>query len=75
MGTIRMRIRVAADHTVSGVAPAELPEGEHEVVVRLGPGATPPSERFTMADFPVDHGPWDNSVSLRRDDLYGDNGR
>ena len=70
-----MRIQVAADNTVSGVAPAELPASEHEVIVSPGPAVTPPSKPFRMADFPVDNGPWDDSVSLRREDMYGDDGR
>ena len=68
MSTIRLHIRVAPDRTISGVAPADLPPGEHEVTVSSGPAVTPPSRPFRMADFPVDNGPWDNSVSLRRED-------
>jgi hypothetical protein len=75
MSSFRMRIQVAADHTISGVAPADLPPGEHEVVVSIGPVVTPPIKPFRMADFPVDNGPWDDSVSLRREDMYGDDGR
>lgn len=75
MSTIRMRIHVAPDHTISGVAPADLPAGEHVVVVSADPSATPPSKPFRMDEFPVDHGPWDDSISLRREDLYGDDGR
>ena len=75
MSTIRLQSRVAPDRTISGVAPADLPPGEHEVTVSSGPAVTPPSRPFRMADFPVDNGPWDNSVSLRREDMYGDDGR
>lgn len=75
MSTIRMRIHVAADHTVSGVAPADLPPGDHEVLASAGPAVTPPSKPFRMAEFPIDHGPWDDSLSLRREDMYGDDGR
>ncbi len=75
MSTIRLHIHVAPDRTISGVAPADLPPGEHEVTVSIGPAVAPPSKPFRMADFPVDNGPWDNSVSLRREDMYGDDGR
>ena len=75
MNTIRMRIQVTADHTISGVAPPELPAGEHEVLVSAGPVPTPPSKRFRIAEFPVDHGQWDDSISLRREDMYGGDGR
>jgi hypothetical protein len=74
MSTMRMRIHVAADHTISGVAPAELPPGEHEVTV-----ATEPQSRrgkpLGYEGFPVIYAPWDDSVSLRREDMYGDDGR
>lgn len=72
---IKLRIRVAPDHTISGTAPAELPVGEHEAIVSSGPMVTPPTKSFSMADFPIDHGPWDDSISLRREDMYGDDGR
>ncbi|HME20782.1 MAG TPA: hypothetical protein VKI44_05380 [Acetobacteraceae bacterium] len=72
---IKLRIRVAPDHTISGVAPAELPPGEHEVTVGASPAVTPPTKPFRVADFPMDDGPWDDSISLRREDMYGDDGR
>ena len=75
MGTIRLRIQVATDHTISGTAPAELPPGEHEVTLVAGPRATAPSKPFRLADMPVHDGPWDDSASLRPEDLYGDDGR
>jgi hypothetical protein len=74
MSTMRMRIHVAADHTISGIAPAELPPGEHEVTVAAQPqsGSRKP---FRYEGFPVIDAPWDDSVSLRREDMYGDDGR
>jgi hypothetical protein len=75
MNEIKARIRVAPDHTITGVAPAAVPVGEHEVTIvvpRLTPAARKP---FRLADFPVDHTTWDDSISLRREDMYGDDGR
>jgi hypothetical protein len=75
MSTIRLRIHVGRDHNITGIAPADLPPGEHEVVLATVPQGTPPSVPFRMADFPMDDGPWDGSISLRREDMYGDDGR
>ena len=70
---LRARIRVGPDHHITGTAPPDVPPGEHEVSITLirRPAAKP----FRLADFPVDHGPWDDAISLRREDLYGDDGR
>ncbi|MGA3401452.1 MAG: hypothetical protein ABSC95_19730 [Acetobacteraceae bacterium] len=74
MSTIRLHIHVAPDHTISGVAPADLPPGEHEVTVETG---TPVrrGKPFRFEGFPMDDRPWDDSTSLRREDMYGDDGR
>ena len=37
MSDIRARIRVNADHTISGTAPAEVPPGEHEITISTIP--------------------------------------
>ena len=34
-----------------------------------------PRRRRSVRDMPVHHGPWDDSISLRREDMYGDDGR
>jgi hypothetical protein len=74
MSTIRLHIHVAPDHTISGVAPIDLPPGEHEVTVETAA----PMRRgkpFRFEGFPMDDRPWDNRISLRREDMYGDDGR
>jgi hypothetical protein len=40
-------------------------------VVRPPPEGKP----FTMENFPIHNIPWDDSISLRREDLYDDEGR
>lgn len=70
MTVITTRIRVAADGAVSLADP--LPEGEHIARVTLAP---PPAKRFSVKDLPMHHLPWDDSVSLRREDMYDDEGR
>lgn len=74
MNEIRTRIRVGPDHTISGIAPAELPPGEHVAVVTISAPPTP-EKRSRVADLPIHDIPWDGSISLRRADLYGDDGR
>ena len=51
-----------------------LPPGEHEVTVETG---TPVrrGKPFRFEGFPMDDRPWDDSTSLRREDMYGDDGR
>ena len=73
MNQIRLRIHVAPDHSISGTAPAELQAGVHEVTIAT-PRAQPPEIPFRMADLPVWNGPWDDRISLRREDMYGDDG-
>jgi hypothetical protein len=75
---IRARIRVNADHSISGVAPPEVPPGEHEVtiVVAMKPVRQVAPKQFDVDRLPVvDLGPWPEGISLRREDLYGDDGR
>lgn len=74
MNEIRTRIRVGPDHTISGIAPAGLPPGEHVAVVTISAPPTP-EKRSRVGDLPIHDIPWDSSISLRRADLYGDDGR
>jgi hypothetical protein len=73
MGEIRTRIQVGKDHRISGTAPSVVPPGEHEVTISFATAKS--RKKFRLADMPAHELPWDGSVSLRRDDMYGDNGR
>ena len=56
----------------------EVPPGEHEVsiVVRPAPVQQRPKKPFSIDDLPShDLGPWPEGLSLRRKDIYGDDGR
>ncbi len=78
MTVITTRIRVAEDGTITGHAPAgHVPPGEHEVTITVATAAPlrRPGKPFTMRNFPIHDGPWDDSISLRREDMYGDDGR
>jgi hypothetical protein len=69
MTVITTRLTVAADGTISAATP--LPAGEHPATIIV---AEPSQRRRSVLDLPVHHGPWDDRLSLRREDLYGDHG-
>jgi hypothetical protein len=73
IGEIRTRIRVGPDHCITGTAPVDVPPGEHEVTISVVTGQEP--KKFHLADMPTHDLPWDGSLSLRREDMYGDDGR
>jgi hypothetical protein len=77
MNEVRTRIRVGSDHRISGVAPPDVPPGEHEVTITLVPSSRRklPTRKFNVKDLPKHDIPWDDSISLRREDMYGDDGR
>lgn len=71
MGSIRIRIDIAPDGTVTGKAPPSA-AGAHEVVVpeRSDPNA------LRRVELPLDDcGTWPEHLSLRREDMYRDDGR
>jgi hypothetical protein len=74
MTIITTRLTVASDGAVS--VAAQLPAGEHAATITLAAPSTPlPGKPFTLVGFPIHDEPWDDSVSLRREDLYDDEGR
>ncbi|HEY1934206.1 MAG TPA: hypothetical protein VGG99_19535 [Acetobacteraceae bacterium] len=73
MNEIRTRVVVGPDRQISGIAPEDVPPGEHEAIIAVASGVVP--KRFRLADLPVHDIPWDGSISLRREDMYGDDGR
>jgi hypothetical protein len=73
MNEIRSRIQVGPNHRISGTAPAETPPGEYEPTIIVA--APSVAKRFRLADLPIHDTPWGGSVSLRREDMYGDDGR
>jgi hypothetical protein len=73
MLTIRTRVTVKEDGTIEAKAPGGLPPGEHDATISI---AEPqPRRKFRIEDFPTNDTPWDDSISLRREDMYGDDGR
>ena len=74
MTVITAHIQVAEDGTISGHAPQGVPAGEHMATITVAPPRRP-GKPFTMEDFPIHDEPWDGSVSLRREDMYDEDGR
>ncbi|MBV9756924.1 MAG: hypothetical protein JO047_07705 [Alphaproteobacteria bacterium] len=78
MDQIRTKIIVGPDHRITGTVPDDVAPGEHEVTITLPApaGRERPHESLTVADLPThDLGPWPQGLSLRREHLYGDDGR
>jgi hypothetical protein len=78
MNEIRTRVVVGADHRITGTAPVEVPAGEHEVTITLTerPGQGQATRPLGPRDLPRhDLGPWPAGLSLRREDIYRDDGR
>ncbi|MGH7119449.1 MAG: hypothetical protein ACREFP_10760 [Acetobacteraceae bacterium] len=74
MNAIRTRLTVAPDGSISTATP--LPAGEHQATITVTePRSCYPGRPFTMRDFPIHDEPWDDSISLHREDLYDDEGR
>jgi len=75
MTVITTRITVAPDGAISTATP--LPAGEYVATITVAAPASPPwpGKPFTMDNFPVHSEPWDDTISLRRKDLYDDEGR
>ena len=71
MTVVLTRIRVAPDGTISGRAPRELPPGEYQAPVQLPEAKRAPRD----LDLPLHDAVWDDDVSLRREDIYGPDGR
>jgi hypothetical protein len=69
MAVITTRLTVNPDGTIS--AAERLPQGEYTAVITMKESPA----RRSVLDLPVHHGPWNDSVSLRREDMYSVDGR
>jgi hypothetical protein len=76
MKAIETTVVVGEDHKVTLQLPPDVTPGPHHVIVVVdGPRGQQPST-WTMADWPVhDAGLTDPDFTMRREELYGDNGR
>jgi hypothetical protein len=71
MTVVLTRIRVAPDGTISGQAPREVPPGESQATIRLPEAGQPRAP----LDLPLHDAVWHDEVSLRRENIYGPDGR
>ena len=71
MATVMVRIHVDAQGQISGRAPATVPPGDYAAPVPVPQTGS----RRHLVDLPLDDEPWDDRISLRREDLYDDAGR
>jgi hypothetical protein len=78
MAEIRTRVLVGLDQRISGTAPQVVPPGEHEATIVVAPAQARqrPGEPFDIEALPThDLGPWPEWLSLRREDMYDEDGR
>jgi hypothetical protein len=78
MTVITTRIRVADDGTISGRVSQNVPAGEHEawITIREPAPRRTPVKPFSLDDLPtIDLGPWPDGMTLRREEIYGEDGR
>lgn len=72
MTTVRTKLRVSREGTISGQADRSVPAGEHEAILFV----EDQKRQRIGTDFPVDDcGPWPPAFSLSRKDIYADDGR
>ncbi|MGA7733499.1 MAG: hypothetical protein WCD37_19725 [Chloroflexia bacterium] len=77
MITIETKATVTADHKLVIEMPDTVEPGEHDVVVVIGQGSFKPANGNTRQEITFsahDVGPWPENLSLRREDMYGDDG-
>ncbi len=80
MKTIKTIATVTADGKITVQLPPDIPAGEYQVVLVIDekplPEKSQTKEKRPPLNFPVnDYGPWPESLSLRREDMYDDWGR
>ena len=74
MKTIQTTAVVEPGHTITLHLPEELEPGRYQVTLVIDDQPIRPKSDFS--NFPVhDVGPWPEGLSLRREDMYGDDGR
>lgn len=74
MKTIETTAVIGEDRLLQIQLPPDVTPGHHRVAVVIDENVL--SAAGNLDDFPIiDVGPWPAGLSLRREDMYGDNGR
>jgi hypothetical protein len=74
MKTIQTNAIVEPGHTITLHLPDDIQPGAYRVTLVIDD--RPIGPKSDLKDFPVhDVGPWPEGLSLRREDMYGDDGR
>ncbi len=72
MRTMEATILVDADHRATLQLPPDVEPGTHRIVVVI----EEPTRKRARLTFSAHHtGPWPEGFSVRREELYGDDGR
>lgn len=73
MRNLNLRLTVPQDRRVTIELPDDIEPGELDVVlvVRRSPGRSTPRDPFPL----IPGVKWNDEISLRREDMYGDDGR
>ena len=72
MRRLETKVIINPDHTLNLRLPKDIPPGEHRVVLIIDtPDISPHQADAEQLDLPqLDLGPWSDTLSLRREDLY-----
>jgi hypothetical protein len=74
MKTLQTNAVVGAGHTITVHLPDDIEPGTYRITLVIDD--RPIGPKSDLSDFPViDVGPWPEGLSLRREDMYGDDGR
>lgn len=75
MKTVETQATISEDGTLTAKVPSDIKPGEHRTVILIDESQKTDTKRLPL-QFPVDHyGSWSQDLSLRREDMYGDDGR
>ena len=76
MTTIETTVDIGPNRHLAIQLPDEVAPGRHRVVLQIDDGQSPTRNADLAANLPrLDLGPWPENLSLRREDMYVDDGR